>query len=125
MTETTDATNATNSDSAGLVEVIQKLSAFQDIDKSVIQAFVDDAKEVVTGYDLPDSVLDKATRLYACHLLLVQAQIDAGYLSETMGPLSQTRADWSKNNDPYWLQLQDLLDRYGKNRSRGRVWTVD
>ncbi len=120
-----DTKDVANSDSIGLVEVIQQLSKFKNVDPKVIQMYVDDATAVVKSYGVPDVEVDRATRLYACHLLLVQAQVDNGNISESIGSLSHTRADWSKLNDPYWNDFQSLLNRYGLSRDRGRVWTVD
>lgn len=119
-----DSTGVTSVDNTTLVEVIQKLSAFKDVDPDVIESFIDDATAVVKSYGLPDAVLSTAVRLYACHALLMQAT-NSAFQTETMGPMSRTRFDWSKGNDPYWLEFQQLLDQYGLNRSRGRAWTVD
>ena len=120
-----DTKDVTNSDETGLVEVIQRLSVFKDVDPTVIKTFVDDATAVVKSYGVPEEAVDTATRLYVCHLLLIQAQVDNGNISESIGSLSHTRADWSKLNDPYWNEFQSLLNRYGLSRDRGRVWTVD
>lgn len=120
-----DTKDVTNSDDTGLVEVIQRLSAFKDVNPTVIKMFVDDATTVVKSYNMPAEAVDRATRLYACHLLIVEAQAADDHISESIGSLSWTKADWSKLNDPYWNEFQALLNQYGLSRDRGRVWTVD
>lgn len=113
----------TQVDNADLVTAISKLSAFAKVDPAVISMFANDATEVVASFGLPHEVLQTATRLYACHLLVVEAS--NGNQSESIGSMSHTKYDWSKQNDPYLLEFNQLLDRYGLNRQHGRVWTVD
>ena len=120
-----DNQDMTSTEQFALVEVIQQLSAFKDVNPTVIKMFVDDATTVVKSYNMPTEAIDRATRLYACHLLIVEAQTADDHISESIGSLSWTKADWSKLNDPYWNDFQSLLNRYGLSRDRGRVWTVD
>lgn len=120
-----DNQDVTSTEQSVLVEVIQQLSAFKDVNPTVIKMFVDDATTVVKSYNVPDEAVTRATRLYACHLLITQALVDDDHISESIGSLSWTKADWSKLNDPYWNEFQALLNQYGLSRDRGRVWTVD
>lgn len=117
MAETVDLTQ--------LLAQIKLQPRFSDTSDDAINLAITDAKLLVNELRLPTSVLMQATRLYACHLLLVESVVDEGVQSETMGPLSHTNYDWSKRNDPYLLEFNNLCDRYGRNRNRGAVWTVD
>lgn len=106
-----------------LVQQIQLEPKFKKTDEDLINLTLEDAKETVDEAKLPKAVHDKALRLYTCHLLYIKWMVGNGNISQTMGPLSRTRYDWSKMNDPYMLEYNDLLDRYGRSRRRGAVFT--
>lgn len=108
-----------------LVEQVKLQHRFNSMSDDQINLAIADASLLVNSLQLPNSVAPQATRLYACHLLLAQDVANDGVVSETMGPLAHTYSDWSQMNDPYLLEFNKLLDDYGYNRNKGRVWTAD
>lgn len=109
-----------------IADEIKLYPGFEDANDMLLELQIADAREVVASYHFPKTVVDKAVRLYAMHLLTVQSMTGSnGYQSETMGPLSHTKFDWSNGNDPFIQAFNDLLERYGLSKRKGRVWTID
>ncbi|MDB1104626.1 hypothetical protein [Lentilactobacillus parabuchneri] len=108
-----------------IVQAIQLLPKFKNVDASLVQMEVNDAISSLDVSKLPDAVQSTAIRYYACHSLLMQLQTDEGVKAYSMGPMSKTLISYPGNYDPYLQALNDLLDRYGANRNRGSVRTVD
>ena len=106
------------------VAQIRGYPKFANLDGDFIQLQIEDATGVVQHSGLPKKMWALATRLYACHLIAVELVEADGLQSFTIGPISKTKVT-AGTTDRFLKRYNDLLDRYGANRRRGRAWTVD
>lgn len=106
------------------VAQIRGYPKFANLDENFIQLQIEDATGIVERSGLPKKVRELATRLYACHLIAVELTESDGLQSFTIGPISKTKIT-AGTTDRFLKRYNDLLDRYGVNRRRGRAWTVD
>lgn len=108
------------------VSQLKAYPQFATLADQVILDAIDDAQaEVAQWVSLPPKAAERATRLFACHLLTAEKVAASGVQSFTIGPITKTKVDYSKIHDRYIEGYLRLLRQYGLDSSQGRAWSSD
>lgn len=99
----------------------------QSIGDEQLQSAIEDASQQVDIDGVPFQFKERAARLYACHLLIMNAQQQntsvEGVSSEKVGPLQTSYVRYSgdeRYGDRYEAEYKKLLEQLGLGGNVGR-----
>ena len=94
-------------------ELIIGLPKYAKVDVTQVALAIADAKESIKGYQIRDGSIDRAVRLYACHLLFIRI-LKHKERFQTVKADDGTYAKFDKAmDDDAWAEFKALLKEQG------------
>ncbi|WP_061776559.1 DUF4054 domain-containing protein [Levilactobacillus senmaizukei] len=85
-------------------------------DEAISQAIAD-TWSIVLSDELPDTVSERGHRLLVLHNMVVDSTAQSGGVSRaSTKDYTQEMFDWSQGNDPYMVEYERLVAKFGKGR---------